>query len=269
MNFSKYRIKPGSKVDLKKWDPDDRSASPGGKKEDHRRLTELAVRLNELQDILYAERRHAVLVVLQGMDTSGKDGTIRHVFSEVDPLGVQAVRFKAPTEEELAHDFLWRVHPHAPGKGEVVIFNRSHYEDVLVVRVHKLITATECKRRYAEINHFERLLADTATVILKFYLHISKDEQRRRLQERLDDPNKQWKFSRADLAERKLWSQYMRAYADALEATSTDQAPWYVVPANSKTNRNLFISSVLLDTLEGLKMRYPRPRENLDGIVLD
>jgi polyphosphate kinase 2 (PPK2 family) len=241
MNLSKYRIKPGSKVDLKKWDPDDRSASADSKEEDHKRLTELGVRLNKLQDILYAERRHAVLVVLQGMDTSGKDGTIRHVFSEVD----------------------------APGKGEVVIFNRSHYEDVLVVRVHKLITATECKRRYAEINHFERLLADTATVILKFYLHISKDEQRRRLQERLDDPNKQWKFSRADLAERKLWSQYMRAYADALEATSTDQAPWYVVPANSKTNRNLFISSVLLDTLEGLKMRYPRPRENLDGIVLD
>jgi PPK2 family polyphosphate:nucleotide phosphotransferase len=268
MNFSKYRIKPGSRVDLKKWDPDDRSASPDSKEEDHKRLTELGVRLNELQDILYAERKHGVLVVLQGMDTSGKDGTIRHVFSEVDPLGVQAVRFKAPTEDELAHDFLWRVHPRAPGKGEVVIFNRSHYEDVLVVRVHKLITPAECKRRYAEIRNFERLMAESATVILKFYLHISKDEQKRRLQERLDDPKKQWKFSRGDLAERKLWSQYMKAYADALGATSTDQAPWYVVPANSKTNRNLFISSVLLDTLEGLKMRYPPPQENLEGIVV-
>jgi PPK2 family polyphosphate:nucleotide phosphotransferase len=268
MNSSKYRIKPGSKVDLSKWDPDDRSASPGSKEEDRKRLTELAVRLDQLQDILYAERKHCVLVVLQGMDTSGKDGTIRHVFSEVDPLGVRAVRFKAPTEDELAHDFLWRVHPHAPGKGEVVIFNRSHYEDVLVVRVHKLITQAECKRRYAAINYFEQLLADSATVILKFYLHISKDEQKKRLQERLNDPKKQWKFSRADLAERKLWLQYMRAYADALAATSTDQAPWYVVPANSKTNRNLFISAVLLDTLEGLKMRYPPPAEKLDGIVI-
>jgi PPK2 family polyphosphate:nucleotide phosphotransferase len=268
MNFSKYRIKPGSKVDLRQWDPDDRSASPGSKEEDRKRLGELAVRLDELQDILYAERKHSVLVVLQGMDTSGKDGTIRHVFSEVDPLGVRAVRFKVPTEEELAHDFLWRVHPHAPGKGEVVIFNRSHYEDVLVVRVHKSITPAECKRRYAEINHFERMLAQSATIILKFYLHISKAEQKKRLQERLDDPNKQWKFSLADLGERKLWPQYMKAYADALGATSTDHAPWYVVPANSKTNRNLLISSVLLDTLEGLKMRYPRSTEKLDGIVI-
>jgi PPK2 family polyphosphate:nucleotide phosphotransferase len=269
MNFSKYRVKPGSKVDLKDWDPEDKSASPGTKEEDEKRLMELAARIDEQQELLYAEAKRGVLVVLQGMDTSGKDGAIRHVFHEVDPLGVRAVRFKAPTEDELAHDFLWRVHPHAPAKGEVVIFNRSHYEDVLVVRVHKLISEAECKRRYELINAFERLLADNMTVILKFYLHISKDEQRKRLQDRIDNPKKQWKFRINDLAERKLWPDYMKAYTDALAATSTEWAPWYVVPSNSKINRNLFVSSVLLDSLEGLKMQYPRPKEKLDGIVVE
>jgi len=266
MNFSKYRVKPGSKVDLKDWDPDDKSASPGNKEEDEKRLTELGGRIDELQELLYAEAKRGILVVLQGMDTSGKDGTIRHVFREIDPLGVRAVRFKTPTEDELAHDFLWRVHPHAPGKGELVIFNRSHYEDVLVVRVHRLIDEAECRLRYDAINAFERLLVDNNTVILKFYLHISKDEQRQRLQARLDDPKKQWKFNVNDLTERKLWSDYMKAYTDALAATSTDWAPWYIVPSNSKMNRNLFISSVLLETLDGLKMRYPKPKQKLDEI---
>jgi PPK2 family polyphosphate:nucleotide phosphotransferase len=269
MNFSRYRVKPGSKVDLKDWDPDDKSASPGSKEADEKRLLELAARLDELQELLYADSKRGVLVVLQGMDTSGKDGTIRHVFKEIDPLGVRAVRFKAPSMDELAHDFLWRVHPHAPGKGALVIFNRSHYEDVLVVRVHKSITDAECKRRYELINGFERLLADSGTVILKFYLHISKDEQRKRLQERVDNPNKQWKFSMNDLAERKLWHDYIKAYTDALAATSTEWAPWYVVPSNSKMNRNLLISSVLLDTLEGLKMQYPKSKDKLDGIVVE
>ena len=269
MNFSKYRVKPGSKVDLKDWDPDDKSASPGTKGDDEKRLMELAARIDEQQELLYAEAKRGVLVVLQGMDTSGKDGTIRHVFHEVDPLGVRAVRFKAPTEDELAHDFLWRVHPHAPAKGEVVIFNRSHYEDVLVVRVHKLISEAECKRRYELINAFERLLANNMTVILKFYLHISKDEQRKRLQDRVDNLKKQWKFRINDLAERKRWPDYMKAYTDALAATSTEWAAWYVVPSNSKMNRNLFVSSVLLDSLEGLKMQYPRSKEKLDGIVVE
>jgi len=266
MNFSKYRVKPGSKVDLKDWDPDDKSASPGDKEKDEKRLMELAGRIDELQELLYAEAKRGILVVLQGMDTSGKDGAIRHVFREIDPLGVRAVRFKAPTEDELAHDFLWRVHPHAPAKGELVIFNRSHYEDVLVVRVHKLIDEAQWKQRYDAINAFERLLADNNTVILKFFLHISKDEQRERLQARLDDPRKQWKFNINDLAERKLWSDYMKAYTDALAATSTDWAPWYIVPSNSKMNRNLFISSVLLETLDGLKMRYPKSKQKLDEI---
>ena len=269
MNFSRYRVKPGSKVDLKDWDADDKSASPGSKEQDEKRLLELAARIDELQELLYAEAKRGVLVVLQGMDTSGKDGTIRHVFREVDPLGVRAVRFKAPTEDELAHDFLWRVHPHAPAKGQLVIFNRSHYEDVIVVRVHKLIEEPEWKRRYELINAFERLLVDNNISVLKFYLHISKDEQRERLQERIDNPKKQWKFNMNDLTERKLWSEYMRAYADALAATSTEWAPWYVVPSNSKMNRNLFVSSVLLEALEGMKMRYPRPTQKLDGIVVE
>ncbi len=225
--------------------------------------------LAEYQRRLAAQDTYGVLVCLQALDAGGKDGTIRHVFHEVDPLGVRAVRFKAPTEDELAHDFLWRVHPHAPAKGDIVIFNRSHYEDVLVVRVHKLINDAECKRRYELINAFERLLVDNGTVILKFYLHISKDEQRERLQARIDDPKKQWKFRINDLAERKLWSDYTKAYTDALAATTTEWAPWYVVPSNSKMNRNLFVSSVLLDTLEGLKMEYPRPKEKLDGIVVE
>jgi PPK2 family polyphosphate:nucleotide phosphotransferase len=269
MDFARYRVKPGSKVDLKRWDPDDRSASPGTKEERERHLAELAAELDKLQDVLYAEHERCVLVVLQGMDTSGKDGTIRHVFGEVDPLGVRVAGFKRPTEEEASHDFLWRVHQKVPGKGEMVIFNRSHYEDVLVVRVHKWITDAECKRRYEQIREFEQLLIANSTVVIKFFLHISKDEQKRRLQERLNDPKKQWKFNLGDLAERKLWRDYTKAYADALGATSTAAAPWYVVPSNSKTNRNMIVSSVLRDTLKALKPRYPRPTEKLEGVVID
>jgi len=268
MNFSKYRVQPGAKVTLKGWDPDDRSALVGNKEEDQRRLEELTLRLDQLQELLYAGQRHGVLIVLQGMDTSGKDGTIRQVFRMVDPLGVRAVSFRAPTEEELAHDFLWRVHQRTPARGEVVIFNRSHYEDVLVVRVHKSIDAAECKLRYRRINEFERWLAEQGVRVLKFFLHISKDEQKKRLQERLDRRDKRWKFSVADLADRERWREYTKAYEDALGATSSDWAPWYVVPANSKTNRNLLVSSILVDALEGLKMRYPAPKQSLEGIVI-
>ena len=269
MDFARYRVKPGSKVDLKRWDPDDRSASPGTKEERESRLAELAAEIDRLQDLLYAEHRRSVLVVLQGMDTAGKDGTIRHVFAAVDPLGVRAISFKRPSEEEASHDFLWRAHQKVPAKGEVVIFNRSHYEDVLVVRVHKSITDAECKRRYQQIREFEQLLIANAAVVVKFFLHISKDEQKRRLQERLDDPKKQWKFNPGDLPERKRWRSYMRAYADALGATSTAAAPWYVVPSNSKTNRNMIVSSVLRDTLKALKLQYPRPTEKLEGVVIE
>jgi PPK2 family polyphosphate:nucleotide phosphotransferase len=263
-----FLIKPGSRVDLDKFDPDDRSASLGSKKQSLEKLAALGARLNELQDVFYGSRSHKLLVVLQGMDTSGKDGTIRHVFSAVDPLGVRVAGFKAPTDDEKAHDFLWRVHRVAPAAGEIVIFNRSHYEDVLITRVHDWIDNEEAKRRLAHINAFEKLLADSGTVIRKFYLHISRDEQKTRLEERLSDPDKHWKFALGDLAERKLWDRYMTAYEDAIAVTSTDVAPWYVVPANSKTNRNLFISNVLVETLESLKLTYPQGPE-LKGIVVE
>jgi PPK2 family polyphosphate:nucleotide phosphotransferase len=269
MNHSKFRIKPGTKVDLAKRDPADKSGVSGNKAERLSKLAELSNRIDALQDLLYAEKKHKVLVVLQGMDTSGKDGTIRHVFNSVDPLGVRAVSFRAPVGEELEHDFLWRVHREVPRLGEVTIFNRSHYEDVLIVRVHKWIDMNECRRRYEHINDFERMLTENGMTILKFFLHISRDEQKRRLQERIDDPDKHWKFNPGDLRERKLWDDYMKAYEDALEATSTDCANWYVVPSDSKSTRNLIISSIMIEQLEALKMKYPRPAEDYSGIVVE
>lgn len=258
MNHQKYLVKAGSGICLNDWDPDDRSATPGGSKADGQALLEkIGKEIDALQDMLYAQGKHSVLLVLQGMDTSGKDGVIRHVFSEVDPLGVRAVSFKAPTAHELAHDYLWRVHREAPAKGEIVVFNRSHYEDVLIVRVHKWITEATCKQRYRQINEFERMLAESGTLVLKFYLHISADEQRKRLQERVDKPEKRWKFNPKDLEERKLWDDYMKAYEQAISATSTEWAPWYIVPANSKTHRNIVTSAVLKEALESLKLSYP------------
>jgi PPK2 family polyphosphate:nucleotide phosphotransferase len=222
-----------------------------------------------LQELLYAQGKHQVLVVLQAMDTAGKDSTIRHVFQGVDPLGVKVASFKAPTPYELARDYLWRVHHHAPGKGEITIFNRSHYEDVLVTRVNGWIDAAECRRRYRQIREFERMLVETGTTILKFYLHISRDEQKERLEARRDDPTKQWKFHAGDLAVRAQWDAYRSAYEDALAATSTAHAPWYVVPANSKLARNLIVSELLIATLEGLKMRYPQAEPGIADIVVD
>jgi PPK2 family polyphosphate:nucleotide phosphotransferase len=262
-------VEPGSQVDLSRIDAADTSAFPGGKSETKEVFAKLNDRLEELQEMLWAESRHKVLVVLQGMDTSGKDGTIRHVFDGVNPLGVRVASFKAPTPEELAHDFLWRVHPKVPGSGELVIFNRSHYEDVLAVRVKELAPPKVWKPRYDQINDFERLLAESGTTILKFYLHIDKDEQKERLQARLDDPTKLWKFNRGDLDDRKLWKKFTEAYEEALSRTSTDGAPWYVVPANKKWYRNLVVATILVETLEKLDMRYPDPEENLDGIVID
>jgi PPK2 family polyphosphate:nucleotide phosphotransferase len=268
INLKRYRVKPGRQVKLKDWDPGDKSASPGGGEEDARELGKLAARLDELQDRLYADHKRKVLLVLQGMDTSGKDGVIRHVFEGVDPLGVRVASFGVPSKEELDRDYLWRVHKVVPGKGEMVIFNRSHYEDVLIVRVHEWIDEKEVKRRFKQINAFEKLLSDTGTVIIKCFLYISKAEQKRRLQARLEDPTKKWKFRLGDLEERKLWDKYLDAYADALGETSTDWAPWYVIPADSKSNRNLLISRILVDTLEGMKLKYPEPEENLDGVVI-
>jgi PPK2 family polyphosphate:nucleotide phosphotransferase len=268
MNFNRFRVKPGARVDLAKRDPADKTGVPADKDDRLRRLAELAQRVDALQDLLYAERKHKILIVLQGMDTSGKDGTIRHVFSEVDPLGVRAVSFRAPVGEELEHAYLWRIHRQTPGRGEMVIFNRSHYEDVLVPRLDANIDLAECKRRYRQINDFERMLGENGTTLLKFFLHISKAEQRTRLQERIDKPEKRWKFNPRDLKERARWDDYMKAYEDAIEATSTDWASWYVVPSDSKSTRNLIVSSILVETLEQLKMAYPQPAEDYSGIVV-
>ena len=255
-DLDRYRVSP-KKFSLQDLDPGDKSERGNSKEQDSYELTRLAVEINALQDILHAEGKRKLLLVLQGMDASGKDGTIRHVFSECDPLGIRLASFKAPTSEELAHDYLWRVHHEVPKNGELVIFNRSHYEDVLIVKVHDWIDEAECKRRFSQINDFERMLSETGTTIIKCYLHISKEEQKSRMQERLDDPTKTWKFNPNDLKERALWPQYMRAYENAMKATSTDYAPWYVIPADSKTNRNLLISRLLLSTLKAMKLKYP------------
>lgn len=225
-------------------------------------------RLRDLQEILYAENKRALLIILQAMDAGGKDGTIRHVMRGVNPQGVRVTSFKVPTAEELAHDFLWRVHQHTPGKGMIGIFNRSHYEDVLVVRVEDLVPQTMWEARYDHINAFERLLADSGVVIRKFFLHVSRDEQKERFQDRLDRPDKHWKFSRGDLGVREKWAQYMAVYEDALTRCHTDYAPWHIVPANKKWYRNLVISNVLVETLTAMDLQYPEAEPDLDKIVI-
>ncbi len=264
-----YRVRQGQKVRLKEWDAGDTSQYDQGKNEARERLQQLNDELEALQELLYAENKHKVLIVLQGMDTSGKDGVIRQVFEGVNPQGVRVANFKVPTPEELARDYLWRVHRQTPGKGEIVIFNRSHYEDVLVVRVHGLVPEATWKRRYAQINDFERLLVEEGTLILKFFLHIDLQEQKERLQARLNDPTKRWKFNPGDLKERARWDEYMAAYEDVLEKTSSEYAAWYVVPANKKWYRNLVIASVLVDALKKLDMHYPQPVEDLSRIVIE
>ncbi|MES2258855.1 MAG: PPK2 family polyphosphate kinase [Pseudomonadota bacterium] len=236
---------------------------------DQRQTHDIIERIAELQAMLYAQRKHKVLLILQGMDTSGKDGTIRSLFSQVNPVGIRVAAFKAPTDIEQAHDYLWRVHQQVPVKGEMTVFNRSHYESVLIERVLNLIDGAECKQRYAQIRDFERMLAETGTVIVKIFLHISKDEQRARLQERIDDPDKNWKFDPADIAQRKKWSEFVRLYERAIVETDTDYAPWYVVPADSKTQRNLAVAAILLETLERLKLDWPAPKPELKGVKID
>jgi len=263
-----YRVPPHTQVQLSQWDPRDKSAFPGKKRDAKAVFRDLNTRLETLQELLYAENKHKLLIVLQGMDTAGKDGAIRHVFEGVNPQGVKVASFKVPTSQELAHDYLWRVHRHTPGRGEIVIFNRSHYEDVLAVRVHELVPPEVWGLRYEHINAFEKLLTDEGTTILKFYLHIDKAEQKTRLQARLDEPLKRWKFNRGDLKERELWPDYLAAYEEALSRTSTEAAPWYIVPANRKWYRNLVIATVVVETLEGLAMSYPDPEAALDDVVI-
>jgi len=265
-----YQVGSGRKgFDLAAIDPGAKPFSCGDREGDRKALDALALELDALQNLFYADRRFKLLVVLQGLDTSGKDGTVRAVFSQTSPLGVHTYAWKVPTEHERDHDYLWRIHRQVPAAGEVTIFNRSHYEDVLVPVVNRWIGADETKRRYAQINDFERLLAETGTVVAKFMLHISKDEQRERLQQRLDDPAKHWKFSLGDLDVRKQWDAYQAAYQQAIAATGTRWAPWTIVPADSKLHRNLMVASVIKDLLLGLKLRYPTGERSLDGIRIE
>jgi PPK2 family polyphosphate:nucleotide phosphotransferase len=263
----KYCVKPGAGVDLSAINPEERGDF-AGKKQAKSALKQLREDLVKLQERFYAWDKRSILLVLQAMDTGGKDGTIEHVMQGTNPQGVEVTSFKVPTAEEMAHDYLWRVHKAIPARRMIGIFNRSHYEDVLVVRVHNLVPETVWRKRYDEINAFEKLLTDNGTTILKFYLHISKDEQARRLQARLDDPDKRWKFSKGDLKERLLWDDYQAAYTDALSLCSTEYAPWYVIPANHKWYRNYVIANVLVETLRNLAPQFPEPEEGLDDVVV-
>jgi PPK2 family polyphosphate:nucleotide phosphotransferase len=253
----RYRVRPGERVRLRRIRPDSTAGFSGAKDEGRKELEELTGELAKLQELLYAEHRHALLVVLQGIDSSGKDGTIRRVFDGVNPQGVRVASFKRPSTVEADHDFLWRVHAETPIRGEMVLFNRSHYEDVLVARVHGLVPPAVWERRYREINEFERMLSEEGTTVLKFFLHVSRAEQRRRLNERLDDPTKHWKFRESDVAERRRWSAYRRAYEEALSRTSTGWAPWYVVPSDRKWFRDLVVSDRIVHALRRLHMKYP------------
>jgi PPK2 family polyphosphate:nucleotide phosphotransferase len=261
----RFRVPPGTKVKLKDIDPGFKDHHEGHK-EAANEIERYRDRLRELQELLYAERRRSLLICLQAMDTGGKDGTINHFLGAMNPQGCKVTGFRQPTAEELAHDFLWRVHRATPGAGEVAIFNRSHYEDVLVARVHSLVAKDVWSRRYDHINAFERGLADRGTHILKFYLHISKEEQLERFKERLDDPTKQWKISEADYTERTFWDDYMAAYEDALSRCSTEHAPWFVIPANHKWFRNLAVGRIVVEYLEDLQMHYPKPAVDLERI---
>jgi PPK2 family polyphosphate:nucleotide phosphotransferase len=260
--MDRYRIAPRSRVRLNRFDPSDSGEFRGAKDEGRQQLERVKERLERLQELLYAGRSRSLLVVLQGMDASGKDGTIRRVFEGVNPQGVRVAAFKQPTTDELEHDFLWRVHAAAPRKGEMVLFNRSHYEDVLVPRVHRTVPRAVWQRRYDEINEFERTLAEEGTSVLKFFLHISRAEQKRRLRERLADPTKHWKFREDDVRERAWWDEYMQAYEEAIGRTSTRWAPWFVVPSDRRWYRDLIVSERLVRTLEGFRMTYPAlPKE--------
>lgn len=269
IDTEQYRVTPGTKVRLPDWVTKTTDGFDGGKEDAKACLEDLNERLAALQQLLFAEGRHKVLVVLQGMDTSGKDGTIKHVFKTINPLGVKVANFKRPNEVELAHDFLWRVHPHAPRNGRIAIFNRSHYEDVLVVRVHAMVPETTWRPRLEHIRNFEQMLVDEGTVVVKFFLHISRKEQKERLEERLRNPAKQWKFEHGDISERAHWEAYTAAYEDAITTTSTVSAPWYVVPSDRKWYRNLIVSQVLIEALEGLKMEYPDPVDGIENIRIE
>ncbi len=258
-------VKPGKKIKLADWDAD-YTANFKSKEQSLALLEKNLEKLAKLQYLLYAENKHAILVVLQAMDAGGKDGTIRTVMRPMNPQSCKVTSFKGPTEEELAHDFLWRIHRFVPRKGEICIFNRSHYEDVLIVRVHNLVPRSLWSARFEQINNFEKMLVENDIHVVKIFLHISKEEQRKRLKERLDDPTKQWKADPADFEERKYWDEYTKAYDDVLRRCSTDYAPWYVIPANKKWFRNLAVSEIMVSELSRLKMEFPERKYDISKL---
>jgi PPK2 family polyphosphate:nucleotide phosphotransferase len=265
--YAKFAVPPNTRVNLSEHDPE--FTGKYKEKDDAKEeLEETVSEISKLQTVLYAESRKALLVVFQAMDTGGKDGAIRCVFSGVNPQGCRVTAFKAPSHNELAHHFLWRIHSAVPPKGYIGIFNRSHYEEVLIVRVHNLVPREVWSKRYEQINEFEDVLAENNVAILKFYLHITKNEQKERLQARLKDPQKNWKFNPEDLNERKLWGHYTKAYEEALSRCSTEAAPWFIIPSNKKWFRNLAISKIILQRLAALKPKFPKPQMDLSGIVI-
>lgn len=264
----KLHLVTGRRVDLSAIDPTDAGATPGGKEETNAALATLVARLADLQAQLWAEAQRRVLVVLQGIDTSGKGGTIDHVFGGVHPAGLRVVSFKAPSSTELARDYLWRVHANVPAAGELAVFDRSHYEDVLAVRVLGLVPEARWRRRYDHINAFEQLLTDEGTTVVKLFLHISEDEQRQRLQARLEDPTKRWKFRTEDLESRARWADYQTAFAEAIERTSTAHAPWHIIPANRKWYRNWAVATIVVGVLEQMDLRWPDPIDDPTGVVI-
>jgi len=265
MDIAKHCIvKPGSKLRLKDRDPND---TLGIKRNDKAHQKTIA-RLGELQHLLYADKRYALLIVLQALDAGGKDGTIRHVMSGVNPQGCDVTSFKAPSSTDLSHDYLWRIHRAVPALGNIGIFNRSHYEDVLIVRVHRLASTEVWSRRFRQINEFERMLTENGVTILKFFLHISKDEQKRRFEARMEDPARNWKLSLPDFEERQHWNEYQEAYQDALRKCSTKLAPWYVIPADRKWLRNYVIAELIVEALDNMKLKYPAPTVDISKVVL-
>lgn len=268
--LQKYLAKPGCKVDFADHDARDKALFEGDSKEDYEpQLLELQDQLQDLQKMLYAQNKHRILVVMQAMDTGGKDGCIKHVFSHIDPQGIHVRSFKKPSELELSHDFLWRVHSEVPKRGELVIFNRSHYEDIIAVRVKKLFEDRVWKRRQDHVVDFERMLAEEGTTIVKIFLHISKDEQKKRLESRLVNPDKHWKFHPDDLVDRARWDEFMQAYADVIAKTSTKHAPWYIVPADRKWYRNLIVGRIMVDTMKQMDLSFPKIDWDPSKIVID
>ena len=269
-SLEKYRVSHKGKVRLKDHPTDDKSLFGHGEKDDHEPyLDQLTTELKELQNALYAEGKHRILVVIQAMDTGGKDGTVKSVFSKVDPQGIHVEPFKKPSEEELGHDYLWRVHSKVPSNGKIVVFNRSHYEDILAVRVKNIYPKSVWKHRYQHIVDFEKMLVDEGTTIIKLFLNISKDEQKERLQARLDNPAKHWKFNPDDLKDRVRWDEFQEVYQDVICETGTKHAPWHIIPADRKWYRNLVVTRIMVDTLKGLNMKFPTSDWIAEDVTID